>query len=268
MGAKMSQEAASMILKSNGVLSPVGSPTPHFKGREAEVEAVVQSLSKRRMRSCVLVGRAGVGKTEILRQAIRKMKANGGGAEFLSLDASMLQAGCSYVGMLEQRVNDVIKPIAKHNVKHPLSPICLYVDEIHTLWSVGKNDFVGTVSVADTMKPYLSDGTLIIVGATTKDEYDKYVMKDKAMLRRLPPIFVNGMEDSVVASVLERFAKGDMPKQVCAYCVERSKEVGYLNNPDASLEIADRALARAFYYGRDVDDQDVDAVVKTMVFIG
>ncbi len=268
MGAKMSQETASMILKSNGVLSPVGSPTPHFKGREAEVEAVVQSLSKRRMRSCVLVGRAGVGKTEILRQAIRKMKAKGDGAEFLSLDASMLQAGCSYVGMLEQRVNDVIKPIASHNRKHPLSPICLYVDEIHTLWSVGKNDFVGTVSVADTMKPYLSDGTLIIVGATTKDEYDKYVMKDKAMLRRLPPIFVNGMEDAVVASVLERFAKGDMPKQVCAYCVERSKEVGYLNNPDASLEIADRALARASYYGRDVDEQDVDAVVKTMVFIG
>ncbi len=268
MGAKANSDVVSMIAQSNGILSVIGKPTPDFKGREAEVEAVVQSLSKRRMRSCVLVGKAGVGKTEILRQAIKKMRAKGGGIEFLSLDASMLQAGCSYVGMLEQRVNDVIKPIVKHNAKHPLSPICLYIDEIHTLWSVGKNDFVGTVSVADTMKPYLSDGTLIIVGATTKDEYDKYVMKDKAMLRRLPPIFVNGMEDAVVASVLERFSKGDMPKQVCTYCVERSKEVGYLNNPDASLEIADRALARASYYGRDVDEQDVDEVLKTMVYIG
>lgn len=268
MTSKASPEAMGIMKASNGVLSPIGSPTTHFKGREAEIEAVIQSLSKRRMRNCVLVGKAGVGKTEILRQAIKKMRARDESREFLSLDVSMLQAGCVYVGMLEQRANDIIKPIVAHNKKHPLSPICLYIDEIHTLWNVGRNEFVGSVAVSDIMKPYLSDGTLIIVGATTKDEYDKYVMKDKAMLRRLPPIFVNGMDDAIVVSILKKFSKGDMPDPVCAYCVEKSKEIKYLNNPDASLEIADRALARASYYGRDVDEQDVDEVLKTMVYVG
>lgn len=268
MATKISKEALELMRSSNGVLSQIGAPAQTFRGREAEVEAVVQSLSKRRMRSCILVGKAGVGKTEILRQSIKKMKARGDESEFLSLDVSMLQAGCVYVGQIEQRSNGIIKPIVSHNKKHPTSPICLYVDEIHTLWSVGRNEFTGSVSVSDIMKPYLSDGTLIIVGATTKDEYDKYVMKDKAMLRRLPPIFVNGMDDSTVASILAEFSKGDMPKQVCSYCVDRSREVKYLNNPDCSLEIADRALARASYYGRDVDEQDVDEVLKTMVYVG
>ncbi len=267
MAVKISKEAFELIRSSNGVLSQIGAPTPGFKGREAEVEAVVQSLSKRRMRNCILVGKAGVGKTEILRQAIRKMREKGDETEFLSLDVSMLQAGCVYVGQIEQKANGIIKPIVSYNKKHPMSPICLYVDEIHTLWSVGRNEFTGSVSVSDIMKPYLSDGTLIIVGATTKDEYDRYVMKDKAMLRRLPPIFVNGMDDSIVASILEKFSKGDMPRQVCSYCVERSREVKYLSNPDCSLEIADRALARASYYGRDVDEQDVDEVLKTMVCV-
>jgi ATP-dependent Clp protease ATP-binding subunit ClpA len=268
MASKVSPEAFGIMKASNGVLSPIGSPTPHFKGREAEIEAVIQSLSKRRMRNCILVGKSGVGKTEILRQAIKKMRAKDEGYEFLSLDVSMLQAGCVYIGQIEQRSNDIIKPIVAHNKKHPLSPICLYIDEIHVLWSVGRNEFTGTVAVSDIMKPYLSDGTLIVVGATTKDEYDKYVMKDKAMLRRLPPIFVNGMDDAIVISILKKFSKGDMPDPVCAYCVDKSKEIKYLNNPDASLEIADRALARASYYGRDVDEQDVDEVIKTMVYAG
>ena len=235
--------------------------TSNFVGREDEIEAVTETLMKERMRNCILVGKAGVGKTEIVRKACQNLK---NGDVVLSLDVTALQAGCTYVGMIEKRTNNIVKSIVSWNDKHE-NKIILFIDEIHVLATVGKNDFSGSVAVSNTIKPYLSDGTLIIIGATTLEEYDKYIKADKALMRRLPPIYVNEMEHSSIASVIYKFGKKRISKDLCEYIFEKSKEISYLQNPDCSLEIADRTIARAKYHSRnEVEKEDIDISVKMM----
>lgn len=251
--------ANELVKKSKGILQKIGKPNPNFRGREDEVSAVVETLSKKRMRNCVLVGEAGIGKTEIAKKAFSVCD----NAVFISLDSAMLQADCTLVGMFEQRVGEIIQPIAKYNKKAE-KPISLFIDEIHTLWRLGKNDFVGTVSFGDMLKPYLSDGLISIVGATTRQEYENIIKADKALLRRLPPIFIGCMDNDETFKIIKKFGNRILSDDVCYHIIEKSKEVTYLNNPDCSLEIADRVMAKAIVNGVIPDESEVDAIVRLM----
>lgn len=253
--------ASNLMKNSNGILSKVNQPIGKLIGRDDEVDDVIQSMYKKRMKSCVLVGPAGIGKTEIARKAMKRMQND---YLFLNMDVAALQSGCTLVGMLEKRVTDIVQSIADYNSKSKEKKLCLFVDEMHTLWTVGKNDYSGSVSVANTMKPYLSDGTLIILGATTMEEYKKYVLSDTAMLRRISPVFVRELSIDCVKKIVLAFCDGELSDELASLCVVKSKEVSHLNNPDCSLEIADRVMARALYYGRLATEKDVDYVVNRM----
>lgn len=242
------------------ILTRMGKPHPDFKGRENEVAAVSQSLLKRRMRSCVLVGLPGVGKTEIAKKAISMIQTED---LFLSMDLASMISGCTLVGMFEERFTGITGQIIKAN-KRGHARISLYIDEIHNLFRVGKSDAYGTMSGGEILKPALADGSITIIGATTYDEYNKYIMADKALLRRLPPIFVGGMDDKQTCKIVASFAKKEMNAKLVAYCVGKSHEIAYLNNPDCALEIADRAIARATSENRIVEQKDIDAVISFM----
>ena len=248
-----------LIKSSKGALNKIGKPNPLFQGREEEISAVRESLAKKRMRNCILVGDAGIGKTEIAKRALKNC-----GDIVLSVDAYMLQANCTLVGMFEQKVFDILSPIANRN-KGNNRYITLFVDEIHVLWQIGKNEFAGTVAFGDIIKPYLSDGSITIIGATTKAEYDKIIKKDKALLRRLPPIFIKGMADDETFKIVKSFGKKALSDDVCRKIVEESKKVTYLNNPDCSLEIADRVIARGVTTGCVPEEGDVEQIVSLMV---
>jgi len=250
---------ADLISKSKGVLSKMGKPSPIFQGRIEEVSAVVETQLKKRMRNCIIVGPAGVGKTEIAKKAIANTDTED---VFLNLDCSALQAGCIYVGMFEQRFNEIIKPIAEHNAKSKWH-VCLFIDEIHVAFQLGKNEFVGTVTFADMLKPYLTEGTITIIGATTEAEYRKYVAKDKALLRRLPPIFVTELGTEQTEAIVADFAGKSLSKDDVKEIVEKSKSIKYLSEPDRSIEVADRLMAkRKANCGKT--EGDLDSIVALM----
>lgn len=157
-------------------------------GREEEIERVIQILCRKTKNNPVLIGEAGVGKTAIvegLAQAIISENVPEILADkvIYSLEMGGLMAGTKYRGSMEERLKDIIETIIKQK------NIIVFIDEIHTLAQAGSEK--GETSPADMLKPYLARGELQTIGATTTDEYRKFIEKDKALERRFQPIMVN-----------------------------------------------------------------------------
>ncbi len=156
-------------------------------GRENEMERVIQILSRRKKNNPVLIGEPGVGKTAIV-EGLAQMIVNGDIPELLknkrllSLDLAAIVAGTKYRGQFESRMKKVLKDITKSK------NIVIFIDEIHNM--IGAGSAEGSIDASSMMKPALSRGEIQCIGATTLDEYRKYIEKDKALERRFQPIFV------------------------------------------------------------------------------
>ena len=157
-------------------------------GRDEEIRRVVQVLSRRSKNNPLLIGEAGVGKTAIA-EGLALRIVNGDvpeslkGKDLLSLDLGALIAGAKYRGEFEERLKAVLKEIEDAN-----GQIVLFIDEIHMLVGAGKTD--GAMDAANLLKPALARGELHCIGATTLDEYRKYLEKDAALARRFLTIFI------------------------------------------------------------------------------
>ena len=157
-------------------------------GRRREVERVMQILSRRTKNNPVLIGEPGVGKTAIV-EGLAQMIVNGDvpdtlrGKQLYTLDLGALVAGSRYRGDFEERLKKVLKEIKSRG------DILLFIDEIHTL--VGAGAAEGAIDAASILKPMLARGELQTIGATTLDEYRKYVEKDAALERRFQPVKVD-----------------------------------------------------------------------------
>ncbi len=174
----------------NGKLDPV-------IGRDEEIRRVVQVLSRRTKNNPVLIGEPGVGKTAIVEGLAQRIASNDvpdtlRDKRVLSLDMGSLIAGAKYRGEFEDRLKAVLKEIERAN-----GQIVLFIDEMHTL--VGAGAAEGAVDAANLLKPMLARGELRCVGATTLDEYRKYIEKDAALERRFQPIYVGepSVEDTI-----------------------------------------------------------------------
>lgn len=166
-------------------------------GRDDEIRRVLQVLSRRTKNNPVLVGEPGVGKTAIA-EGLAFRIVNGEVPENLrtktvvALDMGALIAGASYRGQFEERLKAVINEVKKSD-----GLIILFIDEIHTLVGAGKTD--GAMDAANILKPALARGELHAIGATTLDEYRKYIEKDPALERRFQPVLVEepSVEDTI-----------------------------------------------------------------------
>ena len=158
-------------------------------GRDVEIRRVMQVLSRRRKNNPVLIGDPGVGKTAIAEGLANRIVAGDvpeGMAEkrIMALDIGSLLAGAKYRGEFEERLKAVLEEIAQNE-----GEIILFIDELHTL--VGAGGAEGAVDAANMLKPALARGELHCIGATTLDEYRKYVEKDKALERRFMPVMID-----------------------------------------------------------------------------
>jgi len=166
-------------------------------GRDAEIRRAIQVLSRRTKNNPVLIGDPGTGKTAIAEGLARRISSGDvpttlKNKRIFALDISSLVAGAKYRGEFEDRLKAVLKEIESRG-----DEIILFIDELHTLIGAGGGE--GAVDAANMLKPALARGQLRCIGATTLDEYRKYVEKDKALERRFQPIFVGepSMEDTI-----------------------------------------------------------------------
>ena len=158
-------------------------------GRDEEIRNVIRILSRKSKNNPVLIGEAGVGKTAIAEGlAIRIMKGdvpeNLKNRKLFSLDMGALVAGAKYRGEFEERLKAVLSEVKKSN-----GEIILFIDELHTIVGAGKTD--GAMDAGNLLKPMLARGELHCIGATTLDEYRKYIEKDPALERRFQPVIVD-----------------------------------------------------------------------------
>lgn len=218
-------------------------------GRDLEVQLLIQILLRRRKNSPVLVGGAGVGKSAIVEgfaQAVidKKVPKSLVGVKLMELDMGSLIAGAKYKGEFEERFKSLVSEAVKSGGR-----IILFIDELHTL--VGAGNTSGGMDAANLVKPALARGQIRLIGATTEEEYTKYLEKDKAMDRRFEKIKVEepGFNDAV------NIVKGVVPKYEEHHKIKYSDDaitgsvkyairyLGERNLPDIALDIVDEAAS-------------------------
>ena len=218
-------------------------------GRADEIKRVIQILSRRTKNNPVLIGEPGVGKTAIAEGLAQKIVAGDvpetlRGKRVLALDLTGMVAGTKYRGDFEDRIKNVIEEVKNAR------DIILFIDELHTIIGAGAAE--GAVDAANILKPALSRGEIQVVGATTLNEYRKYIEKDAALERRFQPVTVNEPTKEEAEEILfglrdkyEAHHKLKITDEAIKAAVEMSSR--YINDrflPDKAIDLIDEAASR------------------------
>ncbi len=213
-------------------------------GRDKEIRRVTQILSRRTKNNPVVVGDAGVGKTAIAEGLAQKIAADDvpdslKGRRIIALDMGSLVAGSKFRGEFEERLKAVMD-----EVRQAQGEVILFIDEFHTV--VGAGAAEGAIDASNMLKPALAHGELQCIGATTLDEYRKFIEKDKALERRLQPVFIG--EPSIEATI--EMLRGLRPRYEAHHKIKIS---------DEALEAAAR-LSKRYISDRYLPDKAIDLI--------
>ncbi len=219
-------------------------------GRDEEIRRVLHIISRRKKNNPILVGEAGVGKTAVVegiawRIVKQDVPENLRTKKIFTLDIAALIAGAKYKGDFEERLKAVIKQVQNSN-----GEIILFIDEIHTLVGAGGGN--GAMDAANILKPALARGNLRTIGATTLDEYQKYLEKDQALVRRFQKVLIEepSVEDtiSILRGIQEKYEvyhKIDIRDDALVAAAELShRYVADRQLPDKAIDLIDEAAAK------------------------
>lgn len=277
-------DALTLELNNQGVLSEFGTvlndeATDKIYLRDKEITNIMEILLRKNKNNPLLIGHAGVGKTALVKELARRIKVGDVPAELkdkkiISVQVSTLISGTKYRGEFEARVNDLIKECIKNK------NIILFIDEIHTIMKTGSSE--GAIDAGNILKPYLCSGYIKIIGATTISEYNEYIKKDQALLRRFTPIMVNEPSLSDMEFILNKVKKSyevyyklKINKNIVNYIISNTdKYMPNLYNPDKSIEVLDTVCSKKIldnYVNKSKDMNikmiDVDNLIKERVNI-
>lgn len=237
-------------------------------GRQEELRRVLQILERRTKNNPVLIGEPGVGKTalaEALAQAMAEGQApeNLCGKRLLSLDMASVVAGTKYRGEFEERLRKILEELRK------TKEVILFLDELHTV--VGAGSAEGGIDAANILKPALSRGEVQVVGATTLDEYRKYIEKDGALERRFQPVMVAEPTAPMVCEILKglrpRYEQHHglvIPDGVLERTVELAERyLPHRNFPDKAVDLMDEAASLQRLWGKKERKTEKQAEIQT-----
>ncbi len=253
------------LLATEGKLDPV-------VGRKKEIDRIIQILSRRTKNNPILIGESGVGKTAIVEGLAQyiisaKVPSNLSDKRIFTLDLGALVAGSRYRGDFEERLKKVLAEIKDNG------DIILFIDEVHTL--VGAGAAEGAIDAASILKPMLARGEIQTIGATTINEYRKYVEKDKALERRFQPIFVD--EPSIFETIeilkglksrYEKFHGLTITEDAITSAAKLSQR--YISDrylPDKAIDLIDEASSkvRVRTLMTPPDLKELDASLKSII---
>ena len=223
-------------------------------GRNDEIERMIEILCRKTKNNPILIGDAGVGKSAVV-EGLALAIVNNRVPSILqnkiifSLEISGLMSGTKFRGVLEEKMRNLIRTVTSRD------DIIVFIDEIHTLMQAGGDK--GEINPVDILKPYLSRGEMQTIGATTIDEYRKFIEKDKAMERRFQPIVVNppSVEDTIkilkgLRPTFENYHGVTISDEAINSAVNLSdRYIPDRNLPDKAIDLIDEASSRARVFG-------------------
>lgn len=262
--------AVYLFTKKRQNFSAISTPTPHLNlyatdftlmakqgkldpviGREEEVRKLIQVLARRSKNNAILIGDPGVGKTAIV-EGLAERIASGDVPEtllnkrVLALDVATLMSGTKYRGEFEQRAKKIVQEISASN-----RSIVLFIDEVQSV--VQSQGTEGSVNFSDILKPALSRGDLQMVGATTVEEYNKYIKTDLSLERRFQPIEINEPNQEETLAILQGIK-------------DKYREYHKVEFTDAALQVA-VDLSREFVHDRKLPDKAIDAIDEAAAMV-
>lgn len=247
--------------------------------RDKEINEVMEILLRKNKNNPLLIGHAGVGKTAIAYELAHMIKEGNvpdklKNKEIVLINTSTLIAGTKYRGEFELRVNNLIKEVMK------CKNIILFIDEIHTIVKTGASD--GSIDAANILKPYLARGDIKIIGATTYEEYNEYIKKDSALVRRFTPVMVNEPSNKDMLTIMDKVKKNyesfydlKINKNTIKYLIDiTDKYLPNLYNPDKCIEVLDTVCSKKLIdmykdnsKNKIISNEDIYDVIKNRVNI-
>ena len=247
--------------------------------RDKEINEVMEILLRKNKNNPLLIGHAGVGKTAIAYELAHMIKEGNvpdklKNKEIVLINTSTLIAGTKYRGEFELRVNNLIKEVMK------CKNIILFIDEIHTIVKTGASD--GSIDAANILKPYLARGDIKIIGATTYEEYNEYIKKDPALVRRFTPVMVNEPSNKDMLTIMDKVKKNyesfydlKINKNTIKYLIDiTDKYLPNLYNPDKCIEVLDTVCSKKLIdmykdnsKNKIINNEDIYDVIKNRVNI-
>ena len=236
------------ILNVGRVLNDVASEFDEVIGRDKEINEVIEVLLRKKKSNPLLIGPAGVGKTAIVEELARRIKNQEVpfsliNKKIIELPMGDLVSGTKYRGEFEERLTKIIKEVIKNK------NIILFIDEVHTMVNAGGAE--GAINAGDILKPYLARGDLKVIGATTTEEYERFIAKDKALERRFETILVEEPNLEETKEILMGLKSSYENHHNIKITEENIKDITELaskylfkkKNPDKTIDLLDSVCA-------------------------